>query len=241
LAVALLGSELVFPDPDSAEPNGLLAVGGDLEPERLLTAYALGIFPWYDEPPILWFCPDPRMALRPGELLVSRRLRRTLRQGAFELRLDSAFDAVIRACAEAPRPGEPGTWITPEMQHAYRELHRLGFAHSCEAWQGDRLVGGVYGVSLGAAFFGESMFFRERDASKAALTALVWQLDAWGFELFDCQMHTTHLARFGASEWPRPVFLDTLGRALEAPTRRGHWRLSEGLVAERAAGPAQQP
>jgi leucyl/phenylalanyl-tRNA--protein transferase len=176
MVVYRLGGEARFPDPDEAEPDGLLAVGGDLRPERLLEAYARGIFPWYERPPILWFSPDPRLVLRPAELHVARRLRRRLRQGRFTLRCDHAFGSVARACARVRRSGQRGTWITPEMLDAYGELHRLGFAHSCEAWEGDELVGGLYGVSLGAAFFGESMFHTRSDASKAALVALVWQL-----------------------------------------------------------------
>lgn len=236
MTVYRLGPRPVFPPPEEAEPSGLLAVGGDLSPERLVAAYAGGIFPWYEEPPILWFSPDPRMALRPGALHVPRRLARTLRQGRFELTLDRAFSAVIRGCAETPRRGSEGTWITPEMVEAYERLFALGVAHSCEAWREGELAGGVYGVSLGAGFFGESMFFRRRDASKAALVALVLQLQAWGFELFDCQMHTAHVARFGATEWPRPRFLAALERALARPTRPGPWRLEPEAVAARLRG-----
>lgn len=235
MTVYRLGPRPVFPPPEEAEPSGLLAVGGDLAPERLVAAYAAGIFPWYEEPPILWFSPDPRMALEPGGLHVPRRLARTLRQGRFELSLDRAFSAVIRGCAETRREGvgDGGTWITPEMIEAYERLFELGVAHSCEAWQGGELAGGLYGVSLGAGFFGESMFFRRRDASKAALVALVLQLEAWGFELFDCQMYTAHVARFGATEWPRERFLAALERALARPTRPGPWRLEPETVAAR--------
>lgn len=231
-----LTPELAFPDPANADPGGLLAVGGDLRPERLLLAYSLGIFPWYDEPPILWHSPDPRAALHPADLHVSRRLDRTLRQGRFELTLDRAFAAVIRACAEAPRHDQDGTWITPEMREAYEELHRLGFAHSAEAWRDGRLVGGAYGVSLGAAFFAESMFHTERDAGKAALVALTRQLEAWGFEILDAQVPHAGLERLGVGEWPRARFLATLARALEKPTRRGPWTLQPGLIAARTAG-----
>jgi leucyl/phenylalanyl-tRNA--protein transferase len=220
-----LTAELAFPDPREARPDGLLAAGGDFRPERLLVAYALGIFPWHGGPPILWYSPDPRGVLRPGELHVPRRLERTLTQSRFELRLDTAFRTVMEACAEAPRPGQDGTWITPDMVDAYTQLHELGFAHSAEAWRAGRLVGGVYGLSLGAAFFGESMFHRERDASKVALVALVRQLDAWGFELFDGQIPTPHLARFGLRPWLRERFLRALAAALLRPTRRGPWRL----------------
>jgi leucyl/phenylalanyl-tRNA--protein transferase len=231
MPVYRLGSSPAFPPPAEAEEGGLLAVGGDLSPERLLAAYATGIFPWYQEEPILWFSPDPRAVLVPSELRVSRRLRRTLRQQRFELRLDSAFEDVIRSCASARRPGSQGTWITPDMIAAYCTLHDLGFAHCSEAWCDGELVGGVYGVSLGCGFFGESMFFHQRDASKAALVALVWQLQAWAFDLFDCQMRSEHLARFGAAEWPRVRFLEALARSLERPTRRGRWQLSPKLIA----------
>jgi leucyl/phenylalanyl-tRNA--protein transferase len=232
-----LGPAPLFPPPSEAEPSGLLAVGGDLAPERLLRAYAEGIFPWYEEAPILWFSPDPRAVLVPGHLHVPRRLRRTLRQGRFRLRLDTAFDRVVRACAGAPRRGQRGTWITPEMIGAYERLHALGFAHSAEAWCGDELVGGVYGVSLGSAFFGESMFHRERDASKVALVALVWQLADRGFTLFDCQMQTEHLARFGAAPWPRERFLEALDQALARPTWRGRWPLDPAVLERRGVPP----
>jgi leucyl/phenylalanyl-tRNA--protein transferase len=236
-----LTSELAFPDPREAGADGLLAAGGDLRPERLLLAYSLGIFPWHGGPPILWYSPDPRAVLLPGELHVPERLRRTLRQERFALRLDTAFREVMEACASVPRPGQDGTWITPAMVDGYVRLHEMGLAHSAEAWRGERLVGGVYGLALGAAFFGESMFHRERDASKAALCALVWQLAAWGFELFDGQVPTPHLARFGLRAWPRERFLRALAAALARPTRRGPWRFDPGLVAARARAAAPAP
>ena len=232
MPVYRLRAELLFPPPSHAEASGLLAIGGDLSSERLLLAYSLGIFPWYDKPPILWFSPDPRMVIEPSGLHVARRLQRRLRQGAFELRLDSAFGQVIRSCAEVPRDGAPGTWITPDMIDAYTALHEQGYAHSAEAWQDGELVGGIYGVSLGGAFFAESMFHRATDASKAALTALVWQLEAWGFALFDCQLPTPHLASLGARPWPRERFLAALAHALQAPTRRGPWSLEPELLRE---------
>jgi leucyl/phenylalanyl-tRNA--protein transferase len=222
-----LGREVAFPHPEESDPSGLLAVGGDLSPERLLLAYASGIFPWYSEgQPILWHSPDPRAVLRPTDLHVPRSLAKTLRHGRFEVRLDTAFDAVIRCCAEIERPGAGGTWITPDMRYAYSELHRLGFAHSAEAFLGDRLVGGLYGVALGSIFFGESMFAREPDASKVAFVVLVRQLARWGFELIDCQQHTRHLARFGAVLWTRSCYLDALARCTAHPSRRGVWRLA---------------
>jgi len=228
-----LSAALAFPDPREAEPGGLLAAGGDLSPERLLLAYSLGIFPWHGGPPILWYSPDPRAVLRPQALRLSRRLRRTLRQGRFELRLDTAFRPVMEACAAAPRSGQDGTWITPAMVDAYSKLHEQGLAHSAEAWREGRLVGGVYGLSLGAAFFGESMFHAERDASKAAVAALVRQLARWGFELFDGQIPTPHLASFGMEAWPRQRFLAALSSALARPTRRGPWSFDADLAAGR--------
>jgi len=213
-----------FPDPREADPRGLLAWGGDLSVERLLSAYASGIFPWFDEPPILWFSPDPRMVLVPSDLHVGRSLRRAVERGAYRVRFDSDFRGVIRACAETPRPGQCGSWITAEMVEAYCELHELGFAHSVEAYEGERLVGGCYGIALGRGFFGESMFAHRSDASKVAFVQLVRRLEAWEFDFVDCQLHTPHLERFGATNWERGRFLDALRHALDAPTRRGSWR-----------------
>jgi leucyl/phenylalanyl-tRNA--protein transferase len=221
-----LGSALAFPDPEDGEPDGLLAVGGDLSPQRLLLAYSLGIFPWYGEGlPILWHSPDPRTVLPLEALRVSRSLRKVLRRGDYEVRLDTAFARVIERCASIERPEGEGTWITSEMRAAYERLHELGYAHSAEAWLEGRLVGGLYGVSLGSAFFGESMYADAPDASKVAFVTLARQLRAWGFEWIDCQVHTEHLARFGARSWPRRRFLDALRRALERPTRVGRWQL----------------
>lgn len=223
-----LDHRLQFPPVEYAE-DGLLAVGGDLRPERLLLAYRSGIFPWYsDGQPILWHSPDPRMVLLTRDLEVPRSLRKTIRKQAYRLTLDTAFARVVTACASVERPGQSGTWITPDMQAAYRELHRRGLAHSAEAWQESRLVGGLYGVSLGAAFFGESMFALEPDASKVAFVRLVEQLARWGIGLVDCQVHTDHLARFGAVEWPRKRYLSALKKALASPTRTGRWAFEEG-------------
>lgn len=224
MPVTRVGARIGFPAPEQAEPDGLLAIGGDLEPRRLLTAYAQGIFPWYSEGlPILWHCPDPRTVLLPADLHVPRSLHRTLRRGTYRITLDSAFERVIRACAETPRPEQDSTWITADMISAYVRLHELGFAHSAEAWLDGELVGGVYGVSLGACFFGESMFAVRPDASKAAFVRLVRQLEVWSFELVDCQVYTEHLERFGAVDWPRSHFLTRLAASLEQPTRRGPW------------------
>ncbi|HET7755338.1 MAG TPA: leucyl/phenylalanyl-tRNA--protein transferase [Anaeromyxobacteraceae bacterium] len=216
----------VFPDPRHAEPDGLLAVGGDLSPQRLLAAYREGIFPWFDEEsPILWWSPDPRLVLFAGELHVPRSLDRTIRRGAYRVTADAAFGAVIRGCSEKERPGQDGTWITRDMIAAYEELHRLGYAHSFEAWDGAVLAGGLYGVSLGSAFFGESMFSDRPDASKVAfVTAVRWLADH-GVGLVDCQVRTEHLVRFGAREVPRASFLAELKLALRAPVLRGKWEL----------------
>jgi len=221
-----LTEEIRFPPPELAEPEGLLAVGGDLRPERLLEAYRRGIFPWYAQcDPILWFCPDPRYVIRPRDVRVSRSLVKTLRRGVFEIRSDTAFDRVIAHCAQVPRPRQEGTWITEEMQEAYSLLHRLGYAHCVETWFAGELVGGLYGVSLGKCFFGESMFSLRPDASKVAFVALARQLERWGFELIDCQVYTDHLARFGASPWPRRRFLEELADLIQAATRRGNWNV----------------
>jgi len=214
-------------------------VGGDLSPERLLLGYSKGIFPWYAENlPILWHSPDPRMIMTTRDLVVGKSLKKTIRRRPYELKLDTAFMRVLEGCAAAPRPGQTGTWLIPDMVEAYRKLHELGFAHSIEAWQDDVLVGGLYGVSLGAAFFGESMFAKAPDASKVAYTAIVRQLDAWGIGLIDCQVHTEHLERFGAYEIPRLRYLELLKTALDEPTRRGTWRFEMDLDAFAVSGGA---
>lgn len=222
----LLTDALVFPPPSWATNEGLIAVGGDLRPERLVLAYGSGIFPWPHEGlPLLWFCPDPRMILRPNEVHVSHSLRKVMKRKKLRVTLDRAFGRVMRGCARTPRSHEQGTWITQEMIDAYTRLHHLGLAHSVEVWQDDDLVGGLYGVSLGAAFFGESMFARANNASKVGFITLVQQLERWGFHFVDCQMYTPHLERFGAIQWPRDQFLDALEVALQEPTRRGVWEL----------------
>jgi leucyl/phenylalanyl-tRNA---protein transferase len=223
-----LVDEPIFPAPDYADPSGLLAVGGDLSTERLLEAYRLGIFPWYsDDQPILWWAPDPRFVLHLEEFHISRSLEKTLRQGIFQVTADRAFDEVIAACAVVPRDGQNGTWITAEMQDAYIKLHGLGYAHSVETWFEGNLAGGIYGVSLGKAFFGESMFHRKTNASKVALSALVEKLKSWSFHFLDAQMTTEHMLSLGAREVSRRVFLKQLHLALEHPTRRGKWRIKD--------------
>jgi len=237
MPVYRLGPDCVFPPPENADSSGLLAVGGDLSPERLLLAYASGIFPWFDEEqPILWHSPDPRHVLIPCDVSVSRSLRRVLARTPFTLTLDTAFAKVIRACASAPRKDQDGTWITSHMIDAYERLHELGFAHSVEAWREGELVGGLYGVSLGGCFFGESMFTRCDDASKVAFVALVRQLSEWGFDLIDCQVQTDHLARFGARAWKRRDFLAALEKSLTQPTRRGMWHFECASESEDESG-----
>lgn len=202
------------------EPPGLLAAGGDLSVERLLAAYRRGIFPWYSPgQPILWWCPDPREVLFPQQFHRSRSLSRRERRGDFEIRMDQAFAEVVGACA-APRARERGTWITPEMQAAYEQLHERGYAHSIEVWRDERLVGGVYGVRLGAVFFGESMFSREPDGSKLALSALATRSESLGLQLIDCQMPSPHLASLGSRTLPREEFLALLARWIPIDLRR---------------------
>jgi leucyl/phenylalanyl-tRNA--protein transferase len=218
--------DLGFPDAELAlrEPDGLLAIGGDLSCARLLNAYANGIFPWYGPgQPILWWSPDPRLVLKPGSLRISRSLKRNLRKGLFSVTLDKAFEAVIDACA-GPRENTSGTWITPEMTTAYLELHRQGHAHSVECWLDKRLAGGLYGVSIGRIFFGESMFAHVSDASKVALATLAAQLHRWGFPLIDCQVHTRHLESLGAEPLPRKDFIGILRTACALPPPAAPWR-----------------
>ena len=220
-----------FPPVELAlrEPNGLLAAGGDLSPERLVEAYARGIFPWFGEDdPLLWWSPDPRMVLYGSELRVSRSLRRTIRGRRFRVTLDRAFGDVMAGCA-VPRPGQDGTWITAEMTDAYSTLAALGYAHSVEAWLGDELVGGLYGVGIGRMFFGESMFARESDASKVAFAALVRQLERWAMPMVDCQMSTAHLASLGAREIGRPEFLAQVNRLVRRPPMPSPWVLDADL------------
>jgi leucyl/phenylalanyl-tRNA---protein transferase len=221
-----LPREPLFPPVDTAltEPDGLLAAGGDLSPERILAAYRRGIFPWYSAgDPILWWSPDPRLVLRPQELHITRSLAKTLRNKPYTVALDSCFADVIEACATTPRAGQPGTWITAEMRAAYRRLHELGYAHSVEVFMDDELVGGLYGIALGRAFFGESMFSRGRDASKIALAHLCRYLTEREFGIIDCQMQTAHLTSLGAGAIPRRAFVAELDRLVEGGTAVGRW------------------
>ena len=229
--IPLLTYNTPFPSLDDAlvEPNGLLAAGGDLSLQRLITAYRTGIFPWFNEgEPILWWSPDPRIVLFPNELKVSRSLRKTLKKNPYTICFDRHFDQVIHACA-APRKGQPGTWIHPEMISAYTRLHEMGLAHSAEVLLDDVLVGGLYGVALGKVFFGESMFSNVTDASKIAFVHLVKQLEAWNYGVIDCQVKTAHLASLGAREIPRAEFSRQLNVLITDIDKGGKWEFSDSL------------
>lgn len=218
------GDRVTFPKVKNADTLGLLAVGGNLTTINLIKAYAHGIFPWYnDDTPVLWWSPDPRLVLFPDEFRISKSLRQTIRNKAFEVRFDCNFESVIRHCAAIPRSGQEGTWITEEMISAYIELYHFGYAHSVEAYLSGRLAGGLYGVSLGRAFFGESMFFLERDASKVAMYTLVQRLVSWNFHFIDAQQETNHLKRFGARPVRRQEFIEMLDKTTRFQTIRGKW------------------
>lgn len=225
---AVLGDRTEFPDPNEAEENGLVAVSHRLTTERLIAAYERGIFPWFDsdDAPVLWWSPDPRAVLELTDLKVSRSLAKRIRNGGFRVQFDTAFEEVMAECA-APRSGEAGTWITAEMRWHYGRLHELGLAHSVETWHDDALVGGLYGISLGRMFFGESMFTRQSDASKVALVHLVEALKRWGFDLIDCQLMNPHLASLGATTMPRSAFLARVRRNTQFDTKLGPWHLDE--------------
>lgn len=213
MPVFLLSSELSFPSPEMADTTGLLAIGGDLRPERLILAYVNGIFPWYNaDEPILWWSPDPRLVLFPSKLHVSKRLKRTLSSNRFQITFDKAFEQTIRACGESRLAKGEDTWLNEDMIQAYITLHEMGFAHSTETWLNGELVGGLYGVAIGQVFYGESMWTKVTDASKTAFVTLVHKLVEWDFQLIDCQVTTTHLLSFGAEEIPRSLFLKLLHR-----------------------------
>ncbi|UYB50446.1 leucyl/phenylalanyl-tRNA--protein transferase [Xanthomonas sp. AM6] len=239
---ALLPDDPAAPFPPAAsalrDPDGLLAIGGDLSPTRLLAAYAHGIFPWYsDGQPILWWSPDPRTVFRSDGVRLSSRFRRSLRRSPWRVRADTAFAQVIEACARTPRPGQDGTWITAEMAAAYLALHRAGHAHSVEVFDGEELVGGIYGVARGRMFFGESMFSARSGGSKVALAALARRLHGWGWPLIDAQVENDHLLGLGAERWPRAAFLDAIAALVADPAPAGPWtpRFGELAAAELAA------
>jgi leucyl/phenylalanyl-tRNA--protein transferase len=216
--------EISFPHPNYADHQGILAIGGDLSPQRILLAYANGIFPWYNEDePIIWWSPDPRFVLYPSKLKVSKSMRKVLRDNLFDITYDQSFKEVITACCKTPRQGQTGTWITADMIDAYCELHRLGFAHSVEVWQSGELVGGLYGIGLGRCFCGESMFTSVSNASKAGFITFVKQLETLGFDLIDCQTHSKHLESLGAENISRERFLKYLEKNQHRETIRGSW------------------
>ena len=222
-----------FPPAEQAlrEPDGLLAMGGDLSPARLLNAYAHGIFPWFSQgQPILWWSPDPRTLFRSDGVHLSTRMRRQFRRSDWRIVADRDFDAVVSACAHAPRPGQDGTWITPAMQSAYADLHRLGHAHSIEVRENERLVGGLYGVAIGRMFFGESMFSAASGGSKAALAGLAQRLREWGWPLIDAQVGNPHLAALGAQAWARPRFLEAIAGLCAQPGKPGSWAETFGAL-----------
>lgn len=224
MPVFQLREDPLFPNPHLADDSGLLAIGGDLGTDRLIQAYAHGIFPWYSEgEPIMWWSPDPRMILYPNKLKISKSLQQQLNKDSYQVSFDKHFDKVIAACAQVPRFGQSGTWITTEMLEAYQKLHEEGYAHSVEVMESGKVVGGLYGISLGKAFFGESMFYHRRDASKIALTHLVKRLTEWDFHFIDAQVETDHMIRMGAKNVPRNEFLKELEIALQAPTIKGKW------------------
>lgn len=224
MTVFLLTDKIAFPPPHLASEEGLLAVGGNLSRERLLLAYRMGIFPWFsNDEPILWWSPDPRLVLYPREFRVSKTLKKIINKRIFTVTMDSAFDRVITQCSQIRLENNQGTWIVEDMIDAYCKLHESGFAHSVEAWHQGELAGGLYGVSLGRCFFGESMFTRISNASNVALVTLVEYLNKLSFDMIDCQLTTKHLIRFGAKEIPRARFLKQLEESLKAPTIKGKW------------------
>ena len=229
MPIYLLDESLAFPDPSESDPDtGILAVGGDLSPGRLILGYSLGIFPWYDESvtPILWHSPASRVVMRPEDLRIGRSIRKAVKRTHIRVRYNTAFAAVIGRCAQIPRPGQEGTGLNADMQAAYIELHHQGYAHCAEAWLDDELVGGLYGVTLGGVFFGESMFSDVPDASKVVYTTLVPELGRMGYRLIDCQVYTEYLSRFGATDWSRAKFQNALRQALMVRPRP-KWPISE--------------
>jgi len=232
-----LSDDLIFPPPQLARQDGLLAVGGDLSLERLLLAYRIGIFPWFSVgDPILWWAPDPRLVLFPAELRISRRLTRTIRQNRFTVTFDTDFPAVIRHCAHVRLQKGEETWITGEMIKAYCRLHEAGYAHSVETWLDGKLAGGMYGVSLGGVFFGESMFSKVTDSSKVALVTLVQHIASLNFDMLDCQVRTEHLISMGAREIPAAKFYDLLRQSLAKPDRKGRWTIHSAQRIKKPAG-----
>ncbi|MDO9257334.1 MAG: leucyl/phenylalanyl-tRNA--protein transferase [Bacteroidales bacterium] len=224
MPVEISHRKLEFPDLEEADESGLLAVGGDLSLERLKLAYSKGIFPWYEKGmPILWWSPDPRMVLFPDKMIISHSLKQIIKKQHFTVTIDTAFEKVIKNCAQTPRKGENGTWITREMKNAYIDLHKAGFAHSAEAWLDGKLVGGLYGVAIGKAYFGESMFHHVTNASKVAFFHLVEKLSSWDFKIIDAQVYTNHLESLGGEMIPRSQYIQILEKALLIEDAPGSW------------------
>jgi leucyl/phenylalanyl-tRNA---protein transferase len=224
MPVDISNRKLEFPDLDEADESGLLAVGGDLSIERLKLAYSKGIFPWYEKGmPILWWSPDPRMVLYPDKMIISHSLKQVIKKQQFTITIDTAFEKVIKNCAKTPRKGERGTWITREMKSAYCDLHKAGYAHSAEAWLDGELVGGLYGVAIGKAYFGESMFHHVTNASKVAFYHLVEKLSSWDFKIIDAQVYTNHLESLGGEMIPRSQYIQILEKALIVEDILGSW------------------
>ena len=238
MPVFYLTDEHIFPPPHLAEKEGLLAVGGDLSEERLLLAYRMGIFPWYsDEEPVLWWSPDPRLVLYPKEIKVSKTLNKIIKKDKFDITVDQAFAEVISECAKIRAENNEGTWIVEDMIKAYCGLYESGYAHSVEAWHKGELAGGLYGVSLGKSFFGESMFTKISNASNVAFVKLVEHLTALSFDMIDCQIRTEHMIRFGARDIPRDLFLQQLKKSLDVPTIKGKWSFEIKEISHRPAQP----
>lgn len=225
MPVILTKDDFTFPSPNIADEHGIVAIGGDLNSERLLNAYRTGIFPWpHESLPLLWFCPDPRFVVEPNKIVINKTLRKTLRSSSLRIDADTNFLGVINKCSAASRKDQDGTWITDDIIRAYHDLFLKGYAHSIEAYENEELVGGLYGVSLGKIFFGESMFFDKSDASKIAFVVLAAHLHTWNFSLIDCQVETQYLKNFGAHEMPRNDFLDEISRGVEKETLYGPWQ-----------------
>jgi len=226
-----LSERIEFPPAWLARSDGLLCIGGDLTPKRLIMAYENGIFPWFSQnEPILWWSPDPRLVLDPSHIKISRSLKKKIKKSPFTIRLNTAFEQTIMACAQPRQSRDEGTWLVDGMIEAYISLHKMGYAHSVETWEDNRLVGGLYGVSLGKSFFGESMFSRKADASKIALVALAGHLGTHKFDMIDCQVTTNHLLRMGAKEMSRDNFLDTLNRSVAANVPNHLWKPDQCLT-----------
>lgn len=239
MPVFLNPHDLAFPGVEHADEHGIIALGGDLRPKRLLAAYSLGIFPWpHENLPLLWFCPDPRFVLKPEQIIIKRSLKKALKKSKLNIKADHNFLAVIKSCQSVSRPGQDKTWISKDIIDGFYKLFKLGYAHSIEAYDDEKLVGGLYGISIGSIFFGESMFYTQSNASKLCFLSLAAHLQVWGFTLIDCQAHTEHLSGFGASFMKRDDFLEELRQSHKMPTRKGPWQFYLTLKETLALGKA---